>query len=146
VWMYKFLKGTPPKLIEHIIELDITIPPVHQAKYRLNPNYVTIMKQNIDKLLTKGFTQLVEKATWLSIIVVIPNKNGKLKIYVDFIKLNATTKKDPFPLPFIDEVLNMVVGCEACSFLDGYSRYYKISKVVEDKYKISFVTNWITFI
>jgi hypothetical protein len=50
--------------------------------------------------------------------VVIPKKNGKLRIYVDFRKLNATMKKDPFPLPFIDEVLNTVVGCEAFSFLD----------------------------
>jgi hypothetical protein len=42
--------------------------------------------------------------------------NGKFKFCVDFKKLNATTKKDPFPLPFIDEVLNTVVGCEAFLF------------------------------
>jgi len=41
----------------------------------------------------------LEEATWLSLIVVIPKKNGKLKICVDFIKLNATTKKDPY-IPF----------------------------------------------
>ncbi len=133
MWTYKNLKGTPPKLVEHIIELDITIPLVYQAKYKLNPNYVAVLKQDIDKILTKGFIQLVEMATWLSLIAVIPNKNGKLKICVDFRKLNATTKKAPFPLPFIDEVLNTVVGCEACSFLDGYSRYYQISIVLEDK-------------
>jgi hypothetical protein len=68
-----------------------------------------------------SFIQLLEEATWLSPIVVLPKKNGKLKIYVDFKKLNATTKKDPLPLPFINEVLNIVVRCEAYSFLDGYS-------------------------
>jgi hypothetical protein len=39
----------------------------------------------------------VEEATWLSPIMVIPKKNGKLAIYGDFRKLNVTTKKDPFP-------------------------------------------------
>ncbi len=63
-------------------------------------------------MLVVGFIQPVEKATWLSPIVVVPKKNGKLGIYVDFKKLNATTKKDPFPLSFIDEVLNKVAGCE----------------------------------
>jgi hypothetical protein len=46
--------------------------------------------------------------TWLTPILVIPKKNGKFKIYVDFRKLNASTKKDPYPLPFIDEVLNTI--------------------------------------
>jgi hypothetical protein len=56
--------------------------------------------------------------------MVIPKKNGKFGICVDFRKLNATTKKDPFPLPFIDEILNIVVRCEAYSFLDIYFRYH----------------------
>jgi hypothetical protein len=46
----------------------------------------------------------VEEATWLSLIVVVARKYGKLKICVDFKKLNATMKKDPFPLPFTYEV------------------------------------------
>jgi hypothetical protein len=64
-----------------------------------NPNYVAAIKHEIDKLLPTSFIQPLEEATWLSPIVVVPKKNGKLKIYVDFKKLNATTKKDPFPLP-----------------------------------------------
>jgi hypothetical protein len=43
------------------------------------------------------------------------------KICIDFKKLNAGTKKNPYSLPFIDEVLNTIVGYEAYSFLDGYS-------------------------
>jgi predicted transcriptional regulator len=43
-WTYKDLKGIPPKLIQHIIELDTSIPPTHQARYRLNPNYATTIK------------------------------------------------------------------------------------------------------
>ncbi len=62
-----------------------------------------MVKQYINKLLAVGFIKFVEEATWLSPIVVLPKKNGKLKIYIDFRKLNITRKKDPYPLPFIDE-------------------------------------------
>jgi hypothetical protein len=54
----------------------------------------------------------MEKATWLSPVVVVPKKNGKLGICVDFKKLHAMTKKDLFPSSFIDEVLNIVARCE----------------------------------
>jgi hypothetical protein len=43
----------------------------------MNLNYTTIMKQDLDKLLATRFIALVEEATWLSPIVVIPKKNGK---------------------------------------------------------------------
>jgi len=46
------LKGMPQKLAQHRIELDTSIPPAHQAKYKMNPNYVVIVKHDIDKLLT----------------------------------------------------------------------------------------------
>ncbi len=58
-WTYKDLKRVPPELAQHIIELDITIPPTHQARYRLNLNYATTIKQDIDKLLATRFIQFV---------------------------------------------------------------------------------------
>jgi hypothetical protein len=59
----------------------------------LNPDYVIVVKQNIDKLLATKFIQPVEEATWLSPIVVVLKKNGKQKICVDFRKLIKATKK-----------------------------------------------------
>ncbi len=53
--------------------------------------------------------------------MVVPKKNGKLKICVDFRKLDKTTQKDPYPLPLFDEVLNIITWYEVYSFLDGYS-------------------------
>ncbi len=85
-WTYKDLKGIPLKLARHIIELDTTIPPAHQAKYRLNPNYVIAVKQDIYKLLAIGFIHYVEEATWLSPLVIVPKKNGKLKICINLKK------------------------------------------------------------
>jgi hypothetical protein len=72
-------------------------------------------------------------------MVVVLKKNGKLKICIDFKKLNVVTKKDPYPLPFIDEVLKKVTRYEAYSFLNGYSKYHQISITLEDKYKVAFV-------
>ncbi len=145
-WIYKDLKCIPPKLAQHIIDLDISIPLAHQARYRLNLNYVATIKQDIDKLLEVGFIQLIEEVAWLSPIMVVPKKNGKLRIYIKFRKLNKTTKKDPYPLPFFDEVLNIVVGYETYSFLDGYSRYHQVFIALEDNYKTTFVTNWGAFV
>jgi hypothetical protein len=93
-----------------------------------------------------GFIESIKKATWLSPIVVVHKKNGKLKIYINFKKLNVATKKDPYPLPFIDEMLNMIVGYEAYSFLDGYLGYHQISTTLKDIYKTTFVTDWGAFI
>jgi hypothetical protein len=61
--------------------LDTLIPPAHQAKYQLNPNCVSISKQDIEKLLVVGFIKPIEEATWLSPIVVVPKKKGKFKIF-----------------------------------------------------------------
>jgi len=93
-------------------------------------------------LLIDGFTKPVEEATWLSPIVVIPKKNGKLIICIDFKKLNVAIKKDPYPLPFTNEVLNTIAGYETYSFLDGYLGYYQIFIALKDIYKTAFVTNW----
>ncbi len=68
----------------------------------------------MDKLLTTCFIQLVEEATWLSPIVVVPKKKGKLKICVDFRKLNKVTKKNLILCHFI-------IGYETYSCLNGYS-------------------------
>ncbi len=72
--------------------------------YPLNQNYATKIKQDIDKLLATGFIQSIEEATWLSPIIVVPKKNGKLRICIDFKKLNVATKKDPYPLSFTNGV------------------------------------------
>jgi len=61
----------------------MTIPLVHQTKYQVNPNYVTIVKQDLDKLLSASLIAPMEEVSWLSPIVV-SKKNGKLKIYMDF--------------------------------------------------------------
>jgi len=97
----KDLKGMPSELVQHVIELDISFPLAHQIRYKLNPNFVAIVKQDIDKLLTIGFIQPIEEATWLSPIIIMFKKNSKLIICVDFKKLNNTTQKIPILCHFL---------------------------------------------
>jgi hypothetical protein len=75
-------------------------------------------------LLAASFIKHVEEATWLSPMVVVPKKNGKFRICVDFRKFNATTTKDPYPLPFTNEVINIVARHEVYTFLDGFFGYH----------------------
>jgi len=62
-WTYKDLKGIPPNVTQHRIELDTSIPFAHQTRYQLHLNYVAIVKQDIDKLLVASFIKPIEEAT-----------------------------------------------------------------------------------
>jgi hypothetical protein len=73
--------------------------------------------------------------------MVVLKMNGKLKICLDFRKLNKGTKKILILCHFFDEVLNTIIGYEAYSFQDGYSRYHQNSIAPEERYKTTFVTN-----
>jgi hypothetical protein len=55
---------------------------------------------------------------------------------VDFRKLNAITKKNPYLLPFTDEIINTVVGHEVYTFLDGFLKYHQISIAPKDQHKL----------
>jgi hypothetical protein len=98
----------------------------------LDPNYATIVKHDIDKLFATSFIKHVKKVTWLSPIVIVHKKNGKLIICLDFRKLNIVAKKDPHMLPFTDEVINIVAIHEVYTFLNGFYGYHQISITLKD--------------
>ncbi|MCO5569244.1 hypothetical protein L7F22_022955 [Adiantum nelumboides] len=89
----------------------------------------------------KGSSTEVE----VSSVVVTPKKNGKWRVCVDYKPLNAATKRDHFPLPFQDEILNEVAGHERYTVCDGYSGYYHIPIAEEDQHKTTFITPWGCF-
>ena len=64
---------------------------------------------------------------------------------IDYRKLNAFTRKDYFPLPFLDQVLERVAGHEYYCFFDGYSRYYQIEIALEDQEKTTITYPFGTF-
>ena len=149
-WSPSDLTGISPKLGEHRIDLVEGAIPVRQRQYRLNPRYSLMVKEDIDRLLEAGFIYPVVNSEWVSPIVVVPKKvgaDGKVKIRVcqDFRKLNASTKKDYFPIPFTDIILDHVSGHECYSFLDGFSGYNQVFIRPEDQLKTTFTTEWRTF-
>ena len=144
-WNHTELKGIDPRVCQHKIPLKMDAKPVRMQRYRMNPNYAKKVKEEIDALLKAGFIAEVESSDWLFPIVVVPKKNGKLRICVDFRKLNEQTIKDPFPIPFTDTMLDQVAGYEMYNFLDGYSGYNQVSLAPEDREKTTFITEWGAF-
>jgi hypothetical protein len=76
---------------------------------------------------------------------MVPKKNGKWRICVDYRELNKATQKDHFPLPFIDQVLDTLAGRSFSPFLDGFSGYNQIQIAPEDQDKTTFTCPWGTF-
>ena len=134
-WSYKDMQGIDPTFYQHKIDLQKDAKPIQQQRYRMNPNYAKKVKEEIDKLLQVGFIYPVDKVTWLSPIVIVPKKNGALRVCVDYRKLNAATVTDPFPIPFTDAMLDAVAGHEMYSFLDGFSGYNQVLVAPEDRVK-----------
>ena len=99
----------------------------------------------VSKLLKAGFIYQVDDAQWISPVVIVPKKENKWRVCVDFRPLNAATKRHHYPLPFQDEILDNVAGHERYSICDGFSGYFQIKIVEEDQKKTSFVTPWGVF-
>ena len=87
-------------------------------------------------------------------ITVVPNENNELiptrtvtgwRVCIDYRKLNAATRKDHFPLPFIDQMLERLTGHNYYYFLDGYSGYNQIAIDPEDQEKTTFTCPYGTF-
>jgi hypothetical protein len=64
---------------------------------------------------------------------------------VDYTSLNKVCPKDPFPLPWIDQVMDLTAGCELLSFLDAYSSYHQILLTEVDQPTTTFITPFRCF-
>ena len=69
----------------------------------------------------------------------------KWRVCIGYRKLNSATKKDHFPLPFIDQILDRLAGSSYFCFLDGYSGYNQIAIHLEDQEKTMFTCPFGTF-
>ena len=79
-------------------------------------------------------------------IELIPTKvTAGWRVCIDYRKLNDGTNKDHFPLPFVDQMLERVIGHEFYCFLDGYFRYNQIEIALEDQEKTTFTCPFGTF-
>ena len=86
----------------------------------------------IDDMLKKG---VIEPSTgpWSSPIVLVKKKDGSLRFCVDFQKLNDVTKKDAYPLPRIDETLDVLAEAKWFSTIDLASGYWQVEVHPDDR-------------
>ena len=77
---------------------------------------------------------------WLANTEVIKKKSGKWRVCVDFTNLNKVCPKDPFPLPWIDRLVDATVSHPQMSFLDAFQGYHQIPLAQDDQEKTAFVT------
>lgn len=142
---YHDMKGVPPSVVQHTIPIISNAKPVQQCPYPMNPKYAKIVQEELEKLIQCGFIYPIEHSEWVSPIVIVPKKNGKLRVCVDLKKVNAATRRDHYPLPFSKHVLERVAGKEAYSFVDGYLGYNQITVALEDQAKTAFITEFGVF-
>ena len=115
--------------------------PSVEAHRRLNPTMKEEVHKEVLKWLDAGVIYPISDLAWVSLVQVVPKKGGTTviktennillasrifkgwRIGIDYQKLNKATRKDHFPLPFLDQMLDRMVGHEYYCFLDGYSGY-----------------------
>jgi hypothetical protein len=144
-WSYRDMPGLDPEIAKHTLPIKPDCKPVKQKLRRMKPELATKVKEEIDKQLEAGFIQPIDYTEWLANIVVVPKKDGRIRICVDYRDLNAASPKDDFPLPHIDVLVDQAAMYAVYSFMDGYSGYNQILMDPEDKSKTAFTTPWGTF-
>lgn len=82
-WDYSDMKGLDPQFYQHKIHLK---PDARQQRYRMNLHVAKQVKEELDRLLRVGFIATMENPDWIPPIVIVPKKNKKLRIYVDYRK------------------------------------------------------------
>jgi len=84
----------------------------------------------------------MHQADWIANVVLIPKKDRKVRMCVDFRDLNKAFPKDDFTLSHIDVLVNNTTGSALMSFMNGYSRYNQIKMAPKDMTKTIFTTKW----
>ncbi|XP_027165915.1 uncharacterized protein LOC113765866 [Coffea eugenioides] len=162
-WTIADIKGISPAVCTHWIRLEEGAKPIRQAQRRLNPLMMEVVKKEILKLLDVGIIFAISDSPWVSPVQVVPkkagvtvesNQEGELvpvrkptgwRQCIDYRKLNAVTKKDHFPLPFIDQMVERLAGRAYYYFLDGFSGYFQIAIAPENQEKTTFTCPFGTF-
>ncbi|KAL0333046.1 UNVERIFIED_CONTAM: Transposon Tf2-11 polyprotein [Sesamum calycinum] len=94
----------------------------------------------VNKLIEVGFIREVKHLMWISNIVPVRKKNGRIRVCVDFRDLNNSCPKDEFPLPIVDLMIDATTGHETLSFMDGSFRYNQIRMAPTDEEVMAFRT------
>ena len=111
----------------------------------MRPDMSEKIKAEVMKQFNAGFLAVTTYPQWVSNIVPVPKKDGKVRMYVDYRDLNRASPKDDFPLPHVDILVDNTAQHKVFSLMDGFSRYNQIKMAPEDIEKTTFVLQWGTF-
>ena len=78
------MKGIDPQLRMHHIYTEKDARPIRQSRWRLNTHLKDIVKEELQKLLDMNFIYPIVDSKWVSALVVVPKKNGKWRVCVDY--------------------------------------------------------------
>ena len=116
--------GINPMVASHELNVIPTTRPVRQKVRHFHPNRHQVIQTEVDNLLRVGVNKEVKYLEWLANVVVVPKKGGKWRVCVDYIDLNDACPKNSFPLPRIDQIVDVVAKHGILSFLDTFSGYH----------------------
>ncbi|GJV19623.1 reverse transcriptase domain-containing protein [Tanacetum coccineum] len=137
--------------------------PSVQSQRRVNPKIHDVIKKEVEKLLDAGLIYPISDSPWVSPVHCVPKKGGMTvitndeneliptrlvtgwRVCIDYRKLNEATRKDHFPLPFMDQMLERLAGNQYYCFLDGFSGYFQIPIDPKDQEKTTFTCPYGTF-
>lgn len=124
------------KGMEHVIDTG-TARPVAVAPYRVKPQYRNDILKQVTNMLENN---IIEECSspWLAPIVPVEKKDGKLRLCIDYRKLNAITKRDEFCLPLADDLFEELGSARIFSKLDAFSGFWQIPLAVQDRDKTAF--------
>ena len=111
----------------------------------MKPEMSLKIKKEVKKQFDAGFLAVAQYSKWAANVVLVPKKDGKVHMCVDYRDLNRASPKDNFPLPLIDVLVDNMTNFAFFSFMDGFSGYNKIKMAPEDMEKTTFITLWGTF-
>ncbi|KAH9308861.1 hypothetical protein KI387_036772, partial [Taxus chinensis] len=142
---YKEMMGIAPQVVVHNIVTKPDAKPIKQNSRPMKPKVALMVKEEVVKLLQVGFIKPIDYSQWVSNIVPVLKKNGKIRICIDFWDINKACPKDGFPLPSIDIIIDATTGFELLSFMDGFLGYNQIKISKQDQAKPTFITPWGTY-
>nr|CAN73595.1 hypothetical protein VITISV_004697 [Vitis vinifera] len=123
------MKGIHPSIASHRLNVFSTARPVRQKIRRFHPDRQKVIRNEIDKLLESGFIREVAYPDWLANVVVVPKKEGKWRVCVDYTNLNNAY-----------QIVDSTAGQGMLSFLDAFSGYHQIPMSLADEEKTAFIT------
>nr|GEX59334.1 reverse transcriptase domain-containing protein [Tanacetum cinerariifolium] len=137
-------EGINSEFCTHKILMEMDYKPAVQHQRQVNPKIHDVIKKEVEKLLDAGLIYLIYDSPWVSPIHYVPKNGGFTvveneeneliptrlvtgwRVCIDYRKLNEATRKDHFPLSFMDQMLERLAGNEFYCFLDGFFGYFQI--------------------